>query len=212
LNYRVAYNVINPTHLQKKENYALHSPVRVISVGRLITGKAPTELVAAVASLPNVELTIVGDGPIAGALQRLAKKLGAASRIFFRPAVRNDELCAELADFDIFAIRSDYFEFSKSMLEALLTGLPTIINRRPGEQVPELSEDICLMIENTAESYRAALQRLIAEDALRERLGRTACAHARAHWSPERSEAVFVEIYRALLATRHNASSPRSAA
>jgi glycosyltransferase involved in cell wall biosynthesis len=94
----------------------------------------------------------------------------------------------------------------------LLTGLPTIINRRPGEQVPELSDDICLMVENTAESYRAALQRLTAEDALRERLGRTACAHARAHWSPERSEAVFVEIYRALLATRHNAGSPRSAA
>jgi glycosyltransferase involved in cell wall biosynthesis len=210
--YRVAYNVINPNHLGKKDNYALHRPVRVISVGRLIAAKDPRELIAAVAGLPEVELTVVGDGPVAEASRRLAAELGVDSRIIFRPSIRNDELCAALPHYDIFAIRSDYFELSKSMLEALLTGLPVIINRRAGEPVPELSSEICLLVENAAESYRSALQKLIANDAFRERLGRDAYGHAQANWSPERSEAVFVEVYRNLLAARRNIDSRQSAA
>lgn len=211
-NYQVAYNVINPSHLRKKDDYSLYRPIRVISVGRLIAAKDPQELIRAVASLPDVELTIVGDGPIAGSLRDLALELDVASRVKFRPAVGNDELCAELPDYDIFAIRSDYFELSKSMLEALLTGIPAVINRRPGEAVPELSSDICLLVDNLAESYRSALQRLISDDVFRERLGRAAFAHARAHWAPDKTELVFVEIYRRLLATRHVTAEPRNAA
>jgi glycosyltransferase involved in cell wall biosynthesis len=204
--YRVAYNVINPTHLRKKESYQLHRPVRVVSVGRLIQAKNPRALVAAVASLPDIELTIIGDGPVAGSLRSLAKQTGAESRIAFRPAVRNDELCRELPNYDIFAVRSDYFELSKSVLEALLTGLPTIINRRPGEQVPELSDRFCFLVDNTVHSYRAALQRLIEDHVLREHLGRAAHAHAGEHWSPEKCETEFVKIYRDLVEARHAAS------
>jgi glycosyltransferase involved in cell wall biosynthesis len=198
--YRVAYNVINPTQLRKKENYGLHRPVRVVSVGRLIAAKNPRALVVAAASLPDVELTIVGDGPIAGSLRRLANETGAGSRIIFRPTVRNDELCRELPNYDVFAVHTNYFELSKSVLEALLTGLPTIINRRSGEQVPELSDKFCLLVDNTADSYRAALERLITDDSFREHLGRAAHAHAREHWSPEKCEAEFVNIYRDLTA------------
>lgn len=202
--YRVAYNVINPAHLRKKDDYALHDPVRVISVGRLISEKDPRELIAAVAALPGVELTIVGDGPVAPELRRIAEESGAGSRIVFRPAVPNDELCTALPDYDIFAVRSDYFEISKSMLEALLTGLPVVVNRRPGTPVPELSGDICLLVDNRCESYRAALERLISDDAFRERLGRAAYAQARANWAPEKTEAAYVEIYRGLLAKQRD--------
>ena len=206
--YRVAYNVINPNYLGKKDDYALHRRVRVISVGRLIAAKDPTELIAAVANLPEVELTIVGDGPMAGALHRFADERGAASRVIFRPAVANDQLCAELPGYDIFAIRSDYFELSKSMLEALLTGLPAIINRRPGAPVPELSDSFCMLVDNTAEAYGTALQRMITDRSLRERLGRAAYAHAQDHWAPAKTEAVFVDIYLDIL--RHAATPSAS--
>ena len=200
--YRVAYNVINPTHLGKKDDYSLHRPVRVISVGRLIAAKDPRELIEAVASLPGVELTIVGDGVVAEASRRLVAELGVEARVIFRPSVRNDELCADLPNYDIFAIRSDYFELSKSMLEALLIGLPVIINRRPGEPVPELSDKICVLIENTKEAYRTAIQQLVANNARREQLGRAAYAHANAHWAPRKTEAVFADIYRDIMTRR----------
>jgi L-malate glycosyltransferase len=210
--YQVAYNVINPTNLRKKDDYTLHAPVRIISVGRLIAAKDPRELIGAVAGLPGVELTIVGDGQIAGNLHELVSELGVGTRVKFLPAVPNDVLCAELPDYDIFAIRSDYFELSKSMLEALLTGMPVIVNRRPGEAVPELSSDICLLVDNTVEAYRRALKRLISDHAFREHLGRAANAHARANWAPEKTEPQFAEIYQRLLATRRAAPGPRNAA
>ena len=111
-------------------------------------------------------------------------------------------MCASLPGYDVFAIRTDYFELSKSLLEALLTGLPVIVNRRPGAPVPELTDEICMLVENTADSYRTALEKLISDHALRERLGRAAFAHARDHWAPEKTEAAYVEIYRGLLARK----------
>ena len=109
-----------------------------------------------------------------------------------------------LPDYDIFAIRTDYFELSKCLLEAFLTGLPVIVNRRPGQPVPELTEDICMLVENTPDSYRTALKKLISDHALRERLGRAAFAHARAQWGPEKTEAAYVEIYRGLLSNHRD--------
>jgi glycosyltransferase involved in cell wall biosynthesis len=198
--YEVAYNVLNPAFLRKKDDYALHAPVRVVSVGRLIPGKNPGNLIRAVAGLPDVALTIIGNGPEAPKLRDAAADSGAARRVIFHPAIANDKLCALLPEFDIFAIHSDYLEMPKSVLEALLTGLPVVINRRPGEPVPELSDEICLLVNNTAESYRTALDRLIADHVFRERLGRAAYSHARAHWSPAKTEAVYVEAYRSLIA------------
>ncbi|MCU0842637.1 MAG: hypothetical protein MUC79_13090, partial [Thiobacillaceae bacterium] len=78
-------------------------------------------------------------------------------------------------------------------------GLPVLLNRRHGEPVPELTEDICVLVPNTVESYLDALRRLTSDDDFRERLGRTAYAHAREHWSPERTEAKFAGIYRRVM-------------
>lgn len=197
--YEVCYNVLNGTHLRRKEDYRLHRPVRVLSVGRQFEDKNPDNLIRAVSQLPDVELTLVGDGPYHHYLRGLAKSCGIQDRVVFHPSLSNDELCRSLADYDIFATHTEYWEISKSVLEALLVGLPVLLNRRRGEPVPELTEDICVLVPNTVEAYVDALRRLIADDDYRERLGRRAYAHAQAHWAPEKTEAKFVSIYRAVL-------------
>jgi len=194
--YDVCYNSLNPTYLRKKDDYRLHEPVRVISVGRQFAEKNPDNLIKAVAQFPNVRLTLVGDGLYHARLKHVAEQCNCGDRVEFIPSLPNDALCQELPEFDIFATQSEYWEISKSVLEPLLTGLPVVINRRRGEPVPELTDDICLLVENTTASYRQALERLIADNAYRERLGRTAYAHAQAHWSPAVTEAKFVAIYR----------------
>ena len=68
--FEVCYNSLNPTHLRKKDDYGLHDPVRVISVGRQFAEKNPDNLIRAVAQLPNVRLTFVGDGPYHAHLNR----------------------------------------------------------------------------------------------------------------------------------------------
>jgi len=205
--YEVCYNSLNPTFLCKKDDYALHRPVRVISVGRQFAEKNPDNLIKAVAALPAVHLTMVGDGSHHRHLCDVATACGIADRVEFIPSIANDELCRRLPNFDIFATHSEYWELSKSVIEPLLTGLPVVINRRNGAPVPELTDDICLLVENTVDSYRRALERLMGDDRYRESLGRSAYAHAQRHWSPAATEAKFVTIYRGLIEGRRGAAA-----
>lgn len=193
--YEVCYNVLSPEHLREKTDYRLHSPVRVISVGRQLCDKNPDNLIRSIATLHDVELTLVGDGPYHDYLRGIAKEAGVEDRVVFRRSVPNDALCAMLPDFDIFAVHTEHWELSKSVLEPLLSGLPIVINRRAGKAVPELTDDICVLVENSAEGYRSALSQLIADSERRELLGRTAYRTARDNWAPAATEAKFADIY-----------------
>lgn len=196
----VCYNVLNADYLRKKTSYRRGQPFRIVCVGRLIKEKNPDHLIEAVAQLPEVELTIVGDGPERPRLEALARDLGCGPRVLFRPAVANDELCALLPSFDLFAVHTEYWELNKSVLEALLTGLPLVINRRTGSPVPELADaDFVQFVDNTTAGYRDAITALMRDDAAREALGRRAFAHAQAHWAPARTEQKVVDIYRRVL-------------
>ena len=129
-------------------------------------------------------------------LQNLALEYGLDDRVIFRTSVPNDELCKHLPTFDIFVIHTEHWEISKSLLEALLTGLPVIVNRRDGEQVPEIQGDFVSKVDNNPEEYYQAIKALIENDELRERLGRNAYAHAQKHWSPDKMEAKYVGVYK----------------
>jgi glycosyltransferase involved in cell wall biosynthesis len=197
--YEVAYNVLNATNLRPKTDYELHRPVRIVSVGRQFAEKDPSNLIRAVAQLPGVRLDVIGDGVAHAKLRALVAAEGLGDRVELIPAMPNDELCRRLPEYDLFAVHTEFWEISKSVLEALLTGLPVVINRRRGAPVPELTPDICRLVDNTPESYRSAIETLIDDDEARRALGERAHAVAHERWSPERTEARFEAIYRRLI-------------
>jgi len=199
-NYVVCYNVLNPIFLQKKENYALHDPVEVVSVGRQLKGKNPENLIRAIATLPKVKLTLIGDGPLHTYLKQVAKDSEAEGRVEFIPSLSNDELCRRLPDYDVFAAHTDYWEIPKSVLEPLLTGLPVVINRRLGLPVPELTEDVCISVDNTVDGYKLALERLMGDDEFRIKLGAGAFKKANSQWAPSITEAKYMDIYSQVIA------------
>jgi len=196
----VCYNVLNGEALRAKSSYALHDPPRIVCVGRLFDAKDPSNLLRALARLPRVELTIVGDGPKRPVLEALARELGLAERVRFEPALPNRALCARLADFDLFAVHTEYWEINKSVLEALLVGLPVVHSRRIGEPVPELAGGVVRLVENSEPGFHDAIAELLTDGAAREALGRRGFAHAQAHYAPAKTEAKVVEIYRRLAA------------
>lgn len=200
-NYEVAYNVLNPEFLRKKESYVLHKPIRLISVGRHYDAKNPENIIRAVQDLPEVQFTVVGDGPYQERLQSLARECGVENRILFHRAIPNDELCQLLPDQDIFVVHCDAFGVSKAILEAFLTGLPTITNIRNGEPITELQGDFVVLAENTKDGYYRAIHKLITDHELRERMGRSAYQHSHLHWAPDSTEAKYVEIYKKILET-----------
>lgn len=198
--YQVCYNALNSQNLRPKHDYSIGTPIRLISVGRQFREKNPDNIIRALVKINNAELTLVGDGPYHLALRKLARECGVENRVNFIASIHNDKLCDLLYKSDIFVVHSEYWEISKSVLEAMLTGLPVVINRRYGEAVPELVEDaICLMVENSANAYFEALKFLIDNDHEREFLGKRSCALAQSRWAPQKTEAKFVEIYREII-------------
>ncbi|HYL35389.1 MAG TPA: glycosyltransferase family 4 protein [Bryobacteraceae bacterium] len=198
-NVQVLYNVLNGDHLRHKIDYRLHDPIRIVSVGRQFREKDPTHLLEAVAELGNVTLTLVGNGPLHSQLRDTARRLGMGDRVEFQTAIPNRTLCESLADYDLFAVHSEYAEISKAVLEALLVGLPVVINRRWGQPVPELDDGIVRTVENSKLGYLNALRNLINDDLAREALGRKAFSQAQQRYAPSRTEAEYAKVYQRLL-------------
>jgi glycosyltransferase involved in cell wall biosynthesis len=199
IKFEVCYNTLNPKYLREKDNYSLHKPIQIISVGRQFKEKNPENLIRAVALLNNAELTLVGDGSYHQHLVNVAKECNIENRVKFHKSITNDELCTMLKEFDIFATHTEYWEISKSVLEPLLTGLPVLLNERQGEPVKELNSEICLLVKNTINEYHGALLKLIEDDSFRENLGRRAYSYAQKKWSPEITEQKFVKIYQKIM-------------
>jgi len=190
-------NVVNPTHLHRKTSYDLHSPARVCSVGRQTAGKNPVNLIRAVAELP-VTLTLIGDGELHEYLRQVTKDCGVMGKVTFLRSVSNDELCEMLPDFDVFAVHSDYCGIPKSVIEALLVGLPVVVNReRPSTS--ELEGDWIYRVENTLQGYRQALLDLMEHYQERIALGNRGYKYAREHFDPRKVEKQLVDLCRELI-------------
>ncbi|WP_420547785.1 glycosyltransferase family 4 protein [Curvivirga sp.] len=196
-NISVKYNVINPESIQRKTCYKSKDVFRIVSVGRLIQGKNPEHIITALTRLPqNIIIDFVsGHGSLIPQLKEQVKELGLDDRVNFHPPLPNDELCAILPDYDLFVVHSDYAEISKSVLEALLTGLPVVINRNSEIEIPEFTNDICYMVENDPISYGAAISTLMNNAEMREQLGNNAYKIARSRWSPKKCEEEYKNVY-----------------
>ncbi len=203
----VCYNILDGGNLRRKTDYTLSQPARLLYIGRLFDLKDPSNILKALVDLPGVQYTIVGDGSARPALEALSRDLGLSDRVTFLPAVANAELCRMIADFDLFVIHTEHYEISKSLLEALLSGLPAIVNIRNGPPVPELQTGIVKLVPNTVDGYRDAIAALLADHAAREALGRRAYEEAQSLYAPAATEAKVVGIYRSILEARRGRPS-----
>jgi glycosyltransferase involved in cell wall biosynthesis len=111
---------------------------RWVFVGGLIERKGVERLVRAFAALapqrPELELTLYGDGPLAGRLVELATAAGVADRMHLRGVVRHGELLAELPSHDLLLAPSEYETFHLAVVEGVAAGLPVIVTRSGGPE------------------------------------------------------------------------------
>jgi glycosyltransferase involved in cell wall biosynthesis len=125
--------------------------------------------IKSVADRHAVRLVIVGDGPDLPKLQRLAGDLGLADRVFFVGHSADPE--AYYASFDIFALSSDTEQMPLSVIEAMAAGLP-IAATRVGDVPGMVSDENYRFVTRRDErSLAEALQALVFDRALRQRLG-----------------------------------------
>ncbi|MCB1348522.1 MAG: glycosyltransferase [Maritimibacter sp.] len=100
--------------------------IRIVSAGRLDWLKSLDLILLALVHLPkDATVTLIGDGPCRDFLSALARDLGIAERVIFRPTVPRAQLLALYNDFDLFVFASPEVA-GLSWIEALATGLPVV--------------------------------------------------------------------------------------
>ncbi len=199
--WQVIYNVLDAASLVRKASYDLGVPVRIVFTGRQFDRKDPSNILRAVAGIENVELTLIGYGPINSDLRALALDLGIAGRVRFIPSMPNDELCRSLGGYDVFTANIHTWGISKSVLEAMLAGLPVVINK-PALPTPEVEGDHILVVPDTEQGYREAIDRLLGESSLRQASGTRAREYAVETFEPEITESRYTGAYKSLLENR----------
>ena len=126
----------------------------------------------------NVHLLVVGDGPVRGALEAQARKLGLASAVRFTGVVHRDTIPAHVATFDV-ALQPAVTAYASplKMMEYLVLGKAIVAPDMPNiREILNDGENAVLFDEKEPGSLEAALTRVCSEAALRERLAASARA------------------------------------
>jgi glycosyltransferase involved in cell wall biosynthesis len=96
------------------------------SVGLLIERKGHHHIIQALASLPDTDLLIVGDGPERVALERLANTCGVADRVRFLGLVEQSQLAHVYSAMDALVLASSREGWANVLLEAMACGTPVV--------------------------------------------------------------------------------------
>jgi glycosyltransferase involved in cell wall biosynthesis len=148
-------------------------PQRILSLGQVTPRKAYHVLVAALASMPDLEVyaTIVGnlagDPETADALAEQIARAGLSDRVTLAGTV-TDEASARLhTEADVFAFPSLYEGYGMALAEALAWGLPIVATT--GGAIPEVvPPDAGLLVPpGDVPAFAAALRTLLTDTAVR---------------------------------------------
>lgn len=167
---------------------------RLLFVGRLAAVKGVPVLLDAMSALkqthPDAHLTLVGDGPERARIEARAAALDLGAAVTFAGYRSQDEVAAELARTDVFALPSFAEGVPVVLMEAMAAGLPVLATRIAG--ISELVEDGVsgrLVPPGDVATLTGALDDLLSDANLREEMGRAGRAAVAADFDIAREAA-----------------------
>ncbi len=170
-----------------------------LAVGRLVYYKGFDILLKAAATLPDLRLVIIGDGPMQAELEGQIAALNLGDRVTLLGGVSADTLAAHYAAADLFVLPSTHRSetFALVQVEAMAAGLP-VINTRLPTGVPEVSPDGVTGLTvppGDADALAVALRTLWNDADLRRRFGEAGRARALNVYSQSAAAERFVKLY-----------------
>ncbi len=160
--------------------------VLLLTVGRLTVQKGHTVLLDAIAQLKKSEpppvFVFAGDGPLRAELEQKTQQLGITQQVRFL-GVRAD-INELLLAADIFVQPSLWEGLSLALLEALLSGVPVLATQVEGVvDVVEDGDSALLVRPKDAAALAAAIELMLKDEDLRNRLSRAGQQRAKTHYS-----------------------------
>jgi len=150
---------------------------RLLFVGRVVRTKGVRDAIRAIAQLTDLPVVfdVVGDGFDLAACKQLAAELGVGERVVFHGRLARAEVDRFYRSADIFVFPSYREPGGNAVFEAMGWGLPLVVSDRggPGAAVDEASGIRIAPVDpqQFATDLASAIRRLVADHALRLRLG-----------------------------------------
>ncbi len=156
-------------------------------VARLVPEKRIERFIEAVARVPGCTGVVVGDGPMRATLEEQARHLGVVDRIRFLGHL--DDPWPAFAALDLLVVSSDKESMANTMIEAMAVGVPVLSTPVSGARqvlVDGVDPDAPpgrVISDFHAGSLAAALQGIVHEPALLQRMSASARERARTEFS-----------------------------
>lgn len=171
-------DVFKRTEIKKKYNLKEDDKI-ILFVGRVASEKSIDKIIKALAiikkrDISKVKLLIIGDGPAMDELKQLARTLKIEKDVIFAGTVSYEEIRHYYKMAYVFTIASTTETFGIVTIEALASGVPVLAVKASGA-VDILTDGVDgLLVDNDVEKFANALEKIIREPELREKLSRGA--------------------------------------
>lgn len=177
----------------------------VLFVGRLVPYKGVSVLIDAMHGV-NATAIITGGGPLDRSLRQQARSVSAPGRVVFAGEVGDEELLALYHACDLFVLPSvsRAEAFGMVQLEAMGCGKPVVSTNLPSgvPWVNRHGETGLVVPPGDVGPLREAIVRLVADDALRARLGAGARARVEHEFTADLMAERTVALYRDIVQER----------
>lgn len=182
-------------------------PRHIVSLGRLVSYKGYDVLIRATRDVDG-QATIIGEGPLLPEMQQLATELGVADRVHFAGRLPRGEIKQLFHAAQVFAFPSvtEAEAFGIVQVEAMAAGLP-IVNTDLATTVPLVARhdlEALTVAPGDAKALAVALNRILDEPALAQRLGAAGQARARGEFDQSMFRARMAAVYADALRTRRD--------
>jgi glycosyltransferase involved in cell wall biosynthesis len=175
----------------------------LLGVGRLVYYKGFAHAIRALRQVEEAHLVVVGEGPLRGELEALARECGVAGRVHLLGAQGDEALTALYYASDVFVLPSvtRAEAFALVQLEAMACGVP-VLNTALDSGVPFVSrhEESGLTVPpGDEQALAAALRRMLAEPERRRAWGEAGRARVHAEFTQQRMGERILDIYREVM-------------
>jgi len=192
---RVIYNGLDVERFHPPAAPAGGGPI--VTVGRLVEQKNHEMFLHAAAALsrdvPEAAFLIIGDGPLRGALEEQARRLGIADRVTF--AGERHDVDEVMRQASLFWLTSRWEGMPNVVLEAMASGLPVIATDVGGtRELLQDGADGFIVPAGDTDAFVRRSRELLRDAAMRRRFSAAARAHAEV-FSTSRMVGAMMQLY-----------------
>jgi glycosyltransferase involved in cell wall biosynthesis len=148
----------------------------IATVAHLVARKRHSEVLRALADIPQLQYLVVGDGPERAPIERLAAELGLSERVELAGQLPHEEALARARTAWAFVMPSVDEAFGVAYIEAMAAGVPAVgCAGEPGpEEIAAAGGGIVLVPPSEVAVLSQSIRELVSDAARRDALGRAA--------------------------------------